>query len=117
MSITKMDPAQIQRASFDEEQMAVRVLMSPTEIAIELNHEDGDSVYSHKKMQVIECVPGQIIDTSLIQTICSTTVITFKAIVLGEEVGLPINLQALTPKEICLPAIKVTQSCKLILRG
>ncbi len=116
MATTKMDPIQIQRASFDEAQSAVRVAMAPTEMAVELSHEDGDSVYSYKEMKVIECKAGQVIDTSLVQTICSTSIVAIKAVVLGEELNMG-SLAILTPKEICVPAIKVMQACKLILRG
>ncbi|NDE09884.1 MAG: hypothetical protein EBZ95_04870 [Chitinophagia bacterium] len=113
---TKMDPIQIQRASFDEDAQAVRVAMAPTQMSVQLTHEDGDSVYSHKKMQVIECVAGQIVDTSLVETICCTSGISISTIVLGEEISMG-TLLPMALKQICVPTIKVSTACKLILRG
>ena len=69
---TKLDPIQIQRASFDEDASAVRVSLAPTQIAVQLDHADGDSVYSHKKMQIIDYKAGQLLDTSLAEVICCT---------------------------------------------
>lgn len=116
MALTKMDPIQIQRASFDEEKMANRVVMAPTEMSIELNHEDGDSVYSHQKMQVIQCKAGQVVDTSHVDTICCTTSVALSAVILNKEMPFA-TLSRLTPLAICVPAVKVATDCVLILRG
>lgn len=114
--MTKMDPVQIQRAAFDEQQSAHRVVFPQVEMGIELNHEDGDSVYSHKKMQVLDCKAGDIIDTSLVETICVTALIELKAIILNEEFSMG-TLMPMVSKNICVPAIKVSADCKVILRG
>ena len=47
MSRTKRDINQIQQFEHDEDSNAKRVKMVGTELSIELDHEDGDSVTSH----------------------------------------------------------------------
>lgn len=47
MSRSKLDPTQISQLEHDEASKAKRVRMVNTEINMELNHADGDSVTSH----------------------------------------------------------------------
>lgn len=59
MSRSKLDPTHISQLTFDEESEALKVKMHDTEINMELNHEDGDSVTAHPAKLVasaIECV-------------------------------------------------------------
>lgn len=52
----KLDSLQIQRNVYDANSKATRVVMVPTEMAIELSHEDGDSVTSHHPTLTINAI-------------------------------------------------------------
>lgn len=116
MSISKLDPVQMQRTSFNEEKSAYRVDMVDNEFQIELDHNDGDSVYSHKKMQVIQYKAGQIIDTKIVETICCTEDVSITAVILTKEFPLG-DLLKMTTLSICVPSIKINKDCTIILRG
>lgn len=47
MKRSKLDPVQITQIEHDEDSKAKRVRIVQTEMAIELDHRDGDSVTSH----------------------------------------------------------------------
>lgn len=52
--MTRLDPVQIFRRVFDEVSKAFRMKLVDTEISMELDHKDGDSVHSvplHKHMK------------------------------------------------------------------
>lgn len=44
---SKLDPTHITQLTFDENAEAVKVKIEATEMNMELNHEDGDSVTAH----------------------------------------------------------------------
>lgn len=52
----KLDSLQIQRNMYDADSKAIRAKMVSTEMSIELNHEDGDSVTSHHPSLVISAL-------------------------------------------------------------
>lgn len=122
MSRSKMDVNHIQQITFDEDAEAVRVLMLPTDMSIELSAEDGDSVQTQKQMQVLEVLANQIIDTSKASKICilsedlSVESVSAIALVLNKE----IHLMELVPghiEAICVPAIKLSVNCIVILQS
>jgi hypothetical protein len=116
MPRSKMDPSQISQITFDEQLEATRVYMLPTEMEMELNADDGDSILTQKQMQVIQAEAGQLIDTSK----ASRMSITSESEVLMCIDELEISLGTLTPgqvKEICTPAIKLAVACTLILQS
>jgi hypothetical protein len=53
MKRTKRDPNQIQQMEHDESSNAKRVRLIDTEISMELDHQDGDSVTSHPAKLVV----------------------------------------------------------------
>lgn len=55
---SKLDPTHIAQMTFDEDAEAMKVKLEATEINMELNHADGDSVTAHPAKLVasaIEC--------------------------------------------------------------
>lgn len=63
-----LDQVQIARLKFDTEKQADKVTIVD-DLHIELSHEDGDSVVTKKKTEVINLTSGQIIDLSYATTV------------------------------------------------
>lgn len=58
----KFDMVQIFRKVFDHASNALKVKLASTEIAIELDHTDGDSVTSHPAKLTASCVGASLAD-------------------------------------------------------
>jgi peptide deformylase len=56
MNDFKLDSLQMQRNVYDADSKATRVKMVSTEMSIELNHNDGDSVTSHHPTLVVNAI-------------------------------------------------------------
>lgn len=71
MARSKLDQTQIAQLVFDDEKNANRVALVGTEISIELDAEDGDSVISKKKTDVIHLrSPKTILNMSMVEKVC-----------------------------------------------
>ncbi len=116
MSHSKLDPYQIQRMTFDEESNSVKVTMLPVEMAMELSADDGDSVLSIPKMQVIEADADQIIDTSKAKkmNIIAGSAVACSMVINSQEISLG-SLSGI--HDVCSPAIKVAAACIVVLQS
>lgn len=108
--ISKLDHAQLQKRMYDSETDAqrVRIVHAPTvETQISLSHQDGDSVVSKVKSQLISA-GSDWQDCSHIKRIMA-----FKdcAVVLqaSEEITLTLSLKAGDIKEICAMYLNTTE--------
>lgn len=120
MHRSKADPIHIQQLTFNEESKAVRVDLVPTQMNVALTHTDGDSVYTVKRMTVVDAKVGDIINCEEVETICRLTgTIENVHVYLGPEDLLidALKLQKAVPTIICVPAIQVKEDCILVLRG
>lgn len=112
---SKADPIQITQRTFEEDLDAIRVVMLPTEMEMNLSTESGDSIHAISKMQVIQCEAGDVIQTSEARRICCFPESELKA-VLG-EVEHSLGVMASLPQEICVPAIKVMSACTVVIQS
>jgi hypothetical protein len=68
---SKLDQTQILQSVYDPENDALRSVLTGTSFAIELDAEDGDSVISKKKTDIIELtLPKTVIDLSMVEKVC-----------------------------------------------
>lgn len=114
---SKADVVQIARKIYDEEKGTLSVELEGMEVAIELNHKDGDSTYSIPKMEVILAEAGQLIDTSeakMINILNKPEGLELSCVI--ERFVLPVTI-ADGPQAICLPNIKPNQECIIILQS
>ena len=119
MHRSKADPIQIQQMTFNEEAKAVRVDLVPTEMNVTLDHRDGDSVYTVKRMTVVEAKAGDVINCEEVETICRIggVIENINVLVLGLTITDALKLPQCVPVNICVPAIQVKEDCILVLRG
>ena len=111
-----MDPIHIAQSVYDADLEAQRVYMLPTELEMELNADDGDSVLALRQMQVVDAQADVLIDSSKATRMTVTETCEVKMAVADVE----ISLGSLNPGqilEICSPQIKVSVSCKVILQS
>lgn len=112
---SKADPIQIARMVFDEEAEANRVTMVNTELAIELDAADGDSVIAISQMTVHDLKAGDILETSTARRMTCFPIKTIKAVIMEQEIDL--GQIGHSPVDICVPAIKVEEDCIIVLQG
>lgn len=116
MPRSKLDPSQIQQHVYDETNEALKVSLTPIEMAIELDANDGDSVLVIPKMQVIDADADQIIDTSMAKRMSVSADCTLSLIIEDIEI-LAGTISAGEVREICIPQIKLSQACKVVLQS
>ena len=117
MSRSKMDPSHITQTIYDENMEAIRVHVLPTEIEMNISADSGDSVLVEKKMQILEVKAEQIIDTSKasrMSLVVDQSLEVF-AVIGTKEISL--GLVGIHPLDLCVPAVKVTADCILILQA
>jgi hypothetical protein len=104
------------KESWDVEAQALRTIPATnTEWAIELSHEDGDSVISH--VPCITLVEG-VHDVSGMSTLClfGEAALSISPDESGEEFH-TITPTALVPTAVCARRIKIVGSGKVVVRG
>lgn len=111
---SKLDPTQIIRAQHDDESAAQRTKLVDTEMEINVSAEDGDSVYAHKKMTIFKAEAGDVIDTSMATRMQCFPDVEYKVLIDGEEIASATSAGVV---QLCVPEIKVEQSCVVILQG
>jgi hypothetical protein len=116
MGRSKLDSTQIFQHVYNEEKEAFSVDMLPTEMSIELNADDGDSVIARREMEVLDVSADEIIATSKHSRMSVTVETEIKMVVSGIEISLGI-LAPGQVKEICSPEIIVILACKVVLQS
>ena len=106
--MSHLDPVQIARLKFDIEKQADKVTIVDN-LHIELSHQDGDSVITKNKTEVIKLTSGQIIDLSYASTVCLVGNLSeCKLIqVIDNTDVLEINLLKGRPTQVCATIVRV----------
>lgn len=113
-----LDTNQIQKACYDPVLEAMKVSLLPTELAIELSADDGDSVISRKEMLVQSVLSDEVIDISKFSRISVLSedlnlTIDLK-VVLNENIEIAIgSIQLAAIRDVCYPKIKLIFSSSL----
>jgi hypothetical protein len=116
MSRSKVDPVHIQQYVYDEELEAYRVHILPTEIQMELNAEDGDSVICKHDSIVVD-------QTAIQSCVGMKTVCLYGAGTVSispDDTGsvfYDLALTALVPVSICARRVKIVGTGKLVLQS
>lgn len=114
------DPVHILQHIYNEDSESINVELLPTEISMELNADDGDSVLVQKQMTVLDDVQdGQLIDTSKASRLCilsedSNAQVELFAVIGNKNISLG-SLSLGQIKEICLPEIFLATNSALIV--
>ena len=114
------DPVHILQHIYNEDSESINVELLPTEISMELNADDGDSVLVQKQMTVLDDVQdGQLIDTSKASRLCilsedSNAQVELFAVIGNKNISLG-SLSLGQIKEICLPEIFLATNTSLIV--
>lgn len=113
---SKLSPHQISQALFDEDKVATRVHLVDADLAIELDAEDGDSVITVKRTQLVEVNPNDIMDFSLLSELCvyvsdaSIQILDYDDNVMAQCAlphGTPVQCMAVKVKFLCSAPLKV----------
>ena len=71
MTRSRLDPVQIAQLTYDDTKQATKVALVGAEFAVQLNAEEGDSVISKKKTDIIPLTsPKSILDLSMVEKVC-----------------------------------------------
>lgn len=118
MSRSKLDATQIAQTTYDAINEAVKVAIQPTVIAVELDADGGDSVIPQRRQTIVTVTTVTTIDTSKVSRICilNTGVATVKAAVYSAT-DYPLVIAENVVVEICVPSLKITGACIVVLQS
>lgn len=118
MSRSKLDATQIAQTTFDPALEAVKVAVQSVNMDIELSADDGDSVIPQRRQTVVVVTTTTSIDTSKVSRICilNAGAATTKAAVYS-AVDYPLTIAENVVVEICVPTLKITGACIVVLQS